>query len=445
MNRLTTLILGLLLAGCVTQSSPATEAVGDAGPTTITQTHQTPDRPRLDFLLVVDNSGSMCEEQGRLAEAVPGLLEQWSDTDLRVAVISTDMQDPTHAGRFLAQPAPPVEAANCATGAPQTADCPDDLSTILSAADAAHCAGDAECVTAELSHRLACMVQLGTSGDGFEQGLEALRTATDCRGPNAEHFAACCVDGQFDPTCDAKVDFLRPNAALIVVIVSDEDDCSDTADNPVSRSANSNCEWQRDRLVPVVDYARHLMQLKAKPSEQLGVIAVVGEQAFDTEGNAVRYQAPTDAQGHCLDAQRTYQPELDLDGTCCLDGVCPGQIQTTCESDLGSAFAGHRYLELSSTIWPNPADQSSICGADWGSELAYFRASACDCTYYYCLDHPLADEAQPTVTARINGELLEGPQYATRPDARCAGGYRVEFFSEPARDSTITLEYVSRG
>jgi hypothetical protein len=101
--------------------------------------------------------------------------------------------------------------------------------------------GDAELTAEVLADRFACLAVAGTSGDGFEKGLEAMRLALDCNGPNAALFSACCVasdagDRAFDPTCpgsaDAAPEFLRPGADLFVVFLTDEVDCSDPASNP---------------------------------------------------------------------------------------------------------------------------------------------------------------------------------------------------------------------
>ena len=59
-------------------------------------------RPKLDVLWVIDNSTSMCEEQASLAESLDALTERLLETgaDIQAAVVTTDMEDATHRGRF---------------------------------------------------------------------------------------------------------------------------------------------------------------------------------------------------------------------------------------------------------------------------------------------------------------------------------------------------------
>jgi hypothetical protein len=76
--------------------------------------------------------------------------------------------------------------------------------------------------TGDLASQFACMVQLGTQGCAFEQHLEAMRRALS-------------VDNA------ANAGFVRDTAALAVVIVADEDDCS-AADRAVFDPAQDDLE-----------------------------------------------------------------------------------------------------------------------------------------------------------------------------------------------------------
>ncbi len=128
---------------------------------------------QVDVLLVVDNSGSMAEEQDELADHFDLFIEWLSEarTDYHVGVTTTDLENDR--GRLRGVPA---------------------------------------WITPETPHAelaFASAVQVGTGGDSREQGLgSALEafSASNLAGPNAG--------------------FLREGAALALIFVSDEDDSS---------------------------------------------------------------------------------------------------------------------------------------------------------------------------------------------------------------------------
>ena len=394
----------------------------------------TPNRA-VDLLLVVDDSGSMCEEQRAFNEAFPALADTLvgAGFDYRVAVVSTDMHSPNEkVGRFLHTPAPPTPSLSCRDEngdamAPHTEDCPEALAAILDSSEVGRDCPEgldpAECVRADLALRVRCATTLGTSGDGFEKGLEAMRVGLSCDGPNAARFGACCGDGGYDPRCDAAPDFLRPGAGLLVVFLTDEDDCSDPATNPaaselvicragpldededglpdgyaaepgcaadpaacllrecgpstprdcsaercvVSRSENSNCAWEADRsLVPPERYATFLEGLKRWP-DQIGVVAISGPRAYTELGHEMRYVAGEPVP-ECNPRDPRHDPDASRD-MCCPEGLCPGVIQSACGGPLGQAFSGHRYLALTESLGERGA-AVDICAPDMTDAIA---------------------------------------------------------------------------
>lgn len=425
------------------------------------QENRLPAKTKIDFLFVVDNSGSMCEEQDNLTrnfQAFSDFLfeELGASADYRIAVTSTDMNpDNGERGRFLAKPAFPVESLNCQdeeTGEPKvpnTADCQElvdngELDPIIKSGvegnigtncNAADPEAQAACAKADLERKFRCLATLGTQGDGFEKGLEALRVSLSCDGPNGPtyqngqlvspgKFGPCCVPVEergrtvlrYNAACeigenDAEPEFLRPDAVLVVIIVSDEDDCSDPATNPaasrraickyattdtdnngipdgfndpelcgnrapadcyraecgnlqpdecrqrrceIPRTENNSCEWFRSDLTPVQDYYRFLTGLKARPLEQLVVATIVGQRDYTTPSAfEITYnsgQTPADCVEMGPDGERI---AITTDQCCPNGGRCVGEIATSCESDNGEAFAGRRYLNLAETFGEN--------------------------------------------------------------------------------------------
>ena len=201
---------------------------------------------RLDVLLVVDNSHTMAHEQAKLARAMPSLVQALQHViddadrqlDVQVMVTTTDVGNP------LCDPfAPPgyEPALGTPLGTPCTERLPDftDPSGTISAPEACLDAcpspiapedpfvafgpmgsnvpdappldvdGDGTLDPPE-AQALACLVPPGINGCGYESPLEAMRQALD---PAAAHN-------------QGPRPFLRSDALLSVVIVTDEADCS---------------------------------------------------------------------------------------------------------------------------------------------------------------------------------------------------------------------------
>lgn len=220
--RLRHLLPSLLLASSVVTAAcggedPATDAAPttpDAGPT--------PDAPpptpsrvgvfgeavgALDVLVVVDDSASMGEEQAALAEAFGALTGALAALpgglpDLHVGVVSSNVG------------AGPYPIAGCTGGG--------DGGALQAAATVVGCAppdgaflsdvddgagGRTRNYTGTLPEAFSCISQLGTTGCGFEQHLESMRRALNGSAPG-------------------NAGFLRADAALLIVVLADEDDCS---------------------------------------------------------------------------------------------------------------------------------------------------------------------------------------------------------------------------
>ncbi len=383
------LVALIALGGC---NQHPLEALEETVTAVNRQENRLPAKTKIDFLFVIDNSGSMCEEQENLTANFQAfsdfLFDELGDSaDYRIAVTSTDMNpDNGERGIFLADPALPVPSLNCTNEAgepniPNTDDCQElvdngELEAIIKSGvdgnigtncNAQDPDNQEACARADLERKFRCLATLGTQGDGFEKGLEALRVSLSCDGPNGPtytaegqlvdpgRFGTCCVPVEergrrvlrYNPACeigenDVEPDFLRPDAVLVVIIVSDEDDCSDPDTNPaasrraickyattdddgngipdgfndpdlcgsrtpeacyaaecgglapeqcreqrckIPRTENNACEWFRSDLTPVQDYYRFLTSLKARPLEQLVVATIVGQRDY-TDGSA---------------------------------------------------------------------------------------------------------------------------------------------------------------
>lgn len=161
-------LLAVFAAGC-------NQTKLDALPATHSEIHfQGGEKPPVDVVFVVDDSGSMREDQQKLGENFASFIQHFTalNLDYRLAVITTDVAHDDRKGKFH--------------GGVITPETPQADRVFLE------------------------NVAVGTEGSPAESGLVAIRMAFQ------------------DPDAVAhNGDFLRPDAILAVVIVSDEEDFSD--------------------------------------------------------------------------------------------------------------------------------------------------------------------------------------------------------------------------
>jgi len=160
----------------------------------------------VDLLFVIDNSGSMADEQANLIASVPGFIEGISDrlgvsTDYHVGVVSTD--DSSFNGDGCRE----IGALVTRTGGDLSSEteCGPyiDGTTFMTPRD-------------DLEVSFECAARLGIDGSGIERPMDALRAA-------------------LHPTpglqgCNAG--FLRDDALLVIVVITDEEDADDSVGDP---------------------------------------------------------------------------------------------------------------------------------------------------------------------------------------------------------------------
>lgn len=152
---------------------------------------------KVDYLFVVDNSSSMADNQSKLAAGVHGFLQG-------VASV-VDEVDSVHAGVIT------TDAYDH-----NTADC-QRLGALVSRTGG-HNSSDMDCgpfadggrflsEQDDIAAGLECLIKVGTTGSTNERPLHAVRHLVD---PNGS--VAACNEG-----------FLRPDALLVLVFITDED------------------------------------------------------------------------------------------------------------------------------------------------------------------------------------------------------------------------------
>ncbi len=216
---------------------------------------------QVDILWVVDNSGSMQEEQIELSARFDEFVIALADlqADFHMAVVTTDSGD---RGVFQVEPGESLQN-NCFAAPELLAYCddiefeqrfmvsddylidPDDPSQGLD--------------SARLSREFRCAATVGDCGNGFERGLQTMVEALsdeNLDGPNAG--------------------FLRDDAFLVVIFLTDEDDCSNNDSFQVTRDADCYAAERREQLVPVERFYEQLVEMKSGANEKVLIAGIIG-------------------------------------------------------------------------------------------------------------------------------------------------------------------------
>lgn len=198
----------LLLGAAVLTTGCPDREVGKVDPKPITdQKKEVPVQINrdIDILFVIDNSGSMREEQDSLAGNFNRFINVLNNIEgglpnVHIGVVSTDVG----AGPFgIDKCSGDGDSGNLQAQPQGACNAPDDQFIV----DLAREDGSRDTnYTGDLADVFSCIAQLGTGGCGFEQPLESMYRALNGNATN---------NG-----------FLREDAFLAVIIISDEDDCS---------------------------------------------------------------------------------------------------------------------------------------------------------------------------------------------------------------------------
>lgn len=300
----------------------------------------------LDILFVIDNSGSMLEEQAALAQGIPDVIEllDLDQIDYHIGVISTDMNDcdnPTIAGR----PSQPQRGCLQTTG------------------------GNAPAViTPDNSSGAEVLVQIienvMNGGSPYEQGLEAARHFL-----TADHDVPAAAACNTPRDCAGDLDeFLRDgverdgetvDVKLLVIFMTDEEDCSHNGRIDETVQGNTAlCYSQPDLLEPLATYRDFFAHLKPNPAlVGMGLIGGVIDGA--ASGCKVASGMPSadcdPAQGNSIATCDNLTPSCQPVCSCHMeidrpesDAQCPGAYfpaTNCCEADPAA-----RYFELVSSV-----------------------------------------------------------------------------------------------
>lgn len=331
----------------------------------------------VDLIFVVDNSSSMSEEQESLGAQIPAMIEalveppdddgdglpDWAPIpDLRVAVITTDMGSGGHAvptcdgGTFGARFGD--DGILRTSGRPGAVGCPVTSPSIFAFAPG-------ETVDAM---ELACTASPGNSGCGFEQPLEAALKALSPSAPASytppSYEPPIFAEGTLGHGDREHDGFVRDDTLLVVVIVTDEDDCSirtpellDPSSTTYVGDLNLRCFTYPEAVHPVERYVGGLTALRARRPDLLA-LAVIAGIPVET---AVALPRATD-----FEAMLDHPAMVER-----IDPAEPTRLLTSCEAaGLGSAFPPRRLVRAAAGLGEGRATVQSICQSDFGPAVA---------------------------------------------------------------------------
>jgi len=397
---------------------------GECGLPPATREVRIADLRDVDLLFMIDDSGSMAEEQASLAAEIPRLLRVLATGEnlvtgesfepvrsLRVGVVTSDLgsgPEGACASAFgddgILQSAG-VGGDSCASMYPLWLD-------FASASDDPEgYANDVTCVAGAI----------GTDGCGYEQPLEAVLKAL------APSTSGLTFHGGTRGHGDGvNAGFLHDDALLAIIHLTDEDDCStsdiDLFDPGSSRypdpNLNLRCFEYAEALHPLRRYADELLALKRDPG--MLVYATISGVPVDLEPDPGSPLAPqVDA---ILSDERMRERPDPLD---------PTRLVASCDvPGRGRAFPPRRMVQLASDLEARGARGvvQSICQSDYGGALdaiiaKVVRPRDCGGTLLtlpvdrtgevQCELHELLDPARSVDCSALPGRTADGVDPAT--------------------------------
>jgi len=251
---------------------------------------------KMDIVFVVDDSGSMDQEQTNLAANFPKFItvldsfktKSGAKLDYRVAVTTTG-RDVKYSIELPGLGSLPQDEKGDDGAFKNTKACGATKRWVDKA-------------DSDKSTRFSCLAKVGTSGPSIEMPLESLKLALNDR----------VADG-------TNAGFLRPDALLAVVILTDEDDCS-RQDNNFVYKGDGACETM-DHVQPLTDYVS-MLDTAAKGPGRWATAVIAGDKAC------------TSSFGDAADAKRlkSFVGLAGKNGT--FSSICDGDLSGSLQKAL---------------------------------------------------------------------------------------------------------------
>jgi hypothetical protein len=334
---------------------------------------------KVDILWVIDSSGSMGPKQARLASNFQGFISQLVDAkppiDFHIAVTSTDTDDPITRG-----------ALKPWTIGPTTRDFISCKPDVTGGSNCNTNSTDAGTVGAVPAFQQ--MATVGTSGSAQERGLLAAYLALT----NPANISAGGTER-----------FVRQDAALYVVVVSDEDDssCHPLSKQPIC-TADPGCRCATDQTLVQAGYygatgyfTRFFETYKGYGNQDLvAMAAIVAIDGASDAGIPSQFGDPSQHVGCCISLNGQPCPaggandggfEVAYFGGRYVKvaGDTGGVAVSICDSNFSGALASLGYaasgLRKEFRLSRGP-DLRALAGKATGVELYLSASNAANCT-----------------------------------------------------------------
>ena len=319
----------------------------------------------VDVLLVIDNSASMAEEQASLAAQIPRVVEVLASGDfdgdgtpetaaaydLHFGVVTTDMGTRGNPIVMCPEPVFGDDGVLRTEGRTDLTGCTDSYPSFL----ALH-PSDPGADPAAVARDLTCVGQMGTSGCGFEQPLEAMLKALT---PSTS--AVRFYDGTTGHADGANRGFLRDDSILVVLVLSDENDCSasdpelfDPASTRYTEDLNLRCSTYPEALHPVARFVDGVLATRGDARDIIFAV-VAGIPSDLTPGGAPDF------------ARVLSDPRMAE----VVEAGMPPRLAYSCEDVGGAAYPPRRLVETAQQLQGRGATSvlGSICQPDLSAPL----------------------------------------------------------------------------
>lgn len=291
-----------------------------------------------DILFVIDNSGSMKDKQDDLRANASAFINEISNSDnqYHIGIVTTDLLSPGDGGR-LRIVRPGNDAANGAANGARFLSRPDPQAANIAA------------LRQEVIDTFnATIKSLGTNGSSNEMGLGAFRYALDAAAhPDVGAYNA---------------GFLRSDADLAIIILTDEDDCSfkpEHAGDVAAWTDDATCYQRLNDLAAPESYVDFLATLKRDVSHVRAAVITGGvrnaDGTFSARGCRIGLTGPSTACGcwsystdpyFCSILSESFGQPCQTTGSCDL-ATCPSSsTAANCDTPRCSATAATRYTRF---------------------------------------------------------------------------------------------------
>jgi len=337
---------------------------------------------KVDVLVMVDNSTSMEAEQAALAAAFPAFIAELRKVpgglpDLHIGVVSSSLG----AGKFTDVPGCPPDGDKGKlqhTARTMSGECPLPKDNYIHTSED----GSANNFTGDLAEAFSCIAELGVGGCGFEHQMASVARALGGK-----------VGGYTGEAPKENAGFLRDDAMLLVVFITDEDDCSGPVDSDLYDTKQTLLS---DPLGPLNSFRcnefGHLCEGKRPPRTPASML--MDCHSAEEDGKLIpvadmvaffKTVKPSTAQ--VFVAVIAGPPEPYSVG---LAGNGNPEIQPSCTSKAGSAAPAVRFSDLVADLGAG-AMFESVCADTYSPAFAKIASSFHGRAGARCLSDPVRD------------------------------------------------------